>query len=358
MDFIFNYLNTLSTPFQILFLVVGFVVLIKGADYLIDGASAIAQNFKVPKLLIGLTIVAFGTSAPELSVSIADIFSGSAEPGSITLSNVVGSNILNILLLIGIGALIRPIVIKRDTVRKEIPILALITCVFLFVTLDQWLTPGVEQSLITRADGLVLIAVFGIFLYYTISLALKGSKKASAETEKPKWKLLPAFGITLASLVAIVFGSEFVVNSASTIASTIGISERVISLTIVAFGTSLPELITTIAASRRNEQDLLVGNIIGSNIFNMCVVLGIPAALYNGGTAGGIVVTSAPFDLVIMMVTVFLLLLFCATSKKLTRLEGAVFLMVFAAYYSVVIIDAFRNIPAATSSPSSGHSCR
>lgn len=312
----------------ILILLIGFILLIKGADFFVDGASSTASNFRIPKILIGLTIVAFGTSAPELAVSFQALASGSTD---MVLGNVIGSNILNILLILGIAAAIHPIRIRNNTVRKEIPITILISTLLVVLFLDVQLQSGPINQ-ITRSDGIAILLFFTVFLYYLISTAIHERKKNSDES--PKWPLAKSLIFTGIGLAGIVIGSELVVNSATTLATALGVSERIISLTIIAFGTSLPELITTIVASRKKEAALALGNILGSNIFNICVVLGIPVAIF--GT-----VTPASFqiiDLVVMVASASLLLLFSATKHKITRSEGLLMLTVFAAYYTAVFV--------------------
>ena len=265
---------------QILLLILGFILLIKGADIFVDGASSTAQNFKVSKLLIGLTIVAFGTSAPELAVSIKSLASGSSD---MVLGNVIGSNITNILLILGVAAVIYPITIKDNTVKKEIPLCILVSLLLVSQFTDMLLDNNVINQ-ITRSDAFAIILVFAVFLYYiiTLSLSKKNDDKNGDEAEdnKPKFGLGKSLLFVILGLAGIVIGSDLVVDSASSIAHTIGWSDRLISLTIIAFGTSLPELVTTIISSLKGEQDILVGNIIGSNIFNICMVLGVPVAIF------------------------------------------------------------------------------
>ena len=314
---------------QIVLLVLGFVVLIKGADIFVDGASSTAQNFKVPKMLIGLTIVAFGTSAPELAVSIKALASGSYD---MVLGNVIGSNITNILLIIGIAAVISPIVIKDNTVRKEIPLCIMITLLLVSQIADLFLDHS-KINMITRSDALAIILVFGVFLYYIITLAIKDRKK-NKEVEEPKFGLIKSIAFVIIGLGGIVIGSNFVVDSASSIARMIGWSERLISLTIIAFGTSLPELVTTIISSIKGEQDILVGNIIGSNIFNICMVLGVPVAIFGGIPANNF----TNMDLLFFILSAAILFIFSKTKRKINRLEGIVMLMLFAIYYTVVFV--------------------
>ncbi len=315
---------------NILLLIVGFVALIKGADIFVDGASSTAQNFKVPKMLIGLTIVAFGTSAPELAVSMSALASGSSD---MVLGNVIGSNILNILLILGIAALIKPIAVKDNTVRKELPLVLLISTLLVVLFLDT-VFAGASANQITRSDGIVIILFFSVFLYYLLALA-KQKKEPKSTEEEPKFKLGKSLLFVLIGLAAIIIGSDLVVDNASSIASALGISERIIALTVIAFGTSLPELVTTVVSAKKGEQDLLVGNIIGSNIFNICLVLGIPVVIF-----GGIAESSFQMlDLVMLIVSAALLFIFSKTSKqKISRPEGAIMLAVFAVYYTLVFI--------------------
>ena len=317
---------------QILLLIVGFVLLIKGADFFVDGASSVALNFKVPKILIGLTIIAFGTSAPELAVSIQAISSGSTD---MVLGNVIGSNILNVLLILGVAAIIRPLRIKNNTIRKEIPITVLISTLLVVLFLDIQLKSGTINQ-ITRSDGIAILLFFAIFLYYLINTAIAERKKTKGKevAEKPRWKLFPSLIIVALGLAGIIFGSDFVVNSASDIATKLGMSERLISLTVIAFGTSLPELVTTIVSAKKGETDLLLGNILGSNIFNICVVLGIPVALFGAVTPSSFQI----LDLIVLIFSTILLFIFSATKHKITRAEGITMVLAFATYYSVIFI--------------------
>ena len=321
----------MDTTLQILLLILGFAFLIKGADWLVMGASSTASNFKVSKMLIGLTIVAFGTGAPEFAVSISSLISGKSD---LLFGNVVGSNILNILLLVGIGAIIHPIRVKKNTVRKELPLLLLISTVIVVLFFSVNLAGINTNNIITRSDGIICLLLFGIFLYYVISMAHK-DHSSNKEVEKPKWNVGRSLTITGLGLVGVVLGSQLVVNSASTLAAAAGVSERVIALTIVAFGTSLPELVTTITAAKRGENELIVGNIIGSNIFNICIVLGLPVAIF-GTITPSMEGIGLYVDLGVMLLASILLWVFTLKDRKVTRLEGALMLLVFVAYYSYV----------------------
>lgn len=313
---------------SIVLLVVGFVLLIKGADIFVDGASSTAKNFKVPKMLIGLTIVAFGTSAPEFAVSVSALASGSTD---MVLGNVIGSCILNVLLILGVAVLIRPIKIKDNTVRKEIPLCLLISVLLAVLFLDIFLAGG-DINQITRADAIVILLFFTVFLYYLFAMAKQ--KKEKAEDTKPKFTLGKSAALILVGLAGIIIGSQLVVDSATDLAEVMGLSERVIALTVIAFGTSLPELVTTIVASKKGEQDLVVGNIIGSNIFNICVVLGVPVAIFGTITPVGFQM----LDLVMLVVSAAMLFVFAASTKKINRVEGVVMLASFAAYYGAIML--------------------
>ncbi|MBO7720152.1 calcium/sodium antiporter [Candidatus Saccharibacteria bacterium] len=314
---------------NILVLVVGFVLLIKGADFFVDGASSTASNLRVPKMLIGLTIIAFGTSAPELAVSIKALASGETD---MVLGNVIGSNILNILLILGVAAMIRPLRIKSNTIRKEIPITILISTLLVVLFLDIQLKSG-DTNQITRSDGIAILLFFCIFVYYLINMAMRDHKNKSV-VEKPRWRVLPSLGITGLGLAGIIFGSNFVVDSASNIASAIGISERIISLTVIALGTSLPELVTTIVSAKKGETELVLGNILGSNIFNICMVLGIPVAIFGTVTPGGFQM----IDLAMLVGSSVLLFIFSLTQHKISRAEGVILFTAFICYYTAVFI--------------------
>ena len=316
--------------FQIFLLIIGFILLIKGADLFVDGASSTATNFRIPKTLIGLTIIAFGTSAPELAVSIKALASGSTD---MVLGNVIGSNILNILLILGLAALIHPLSIKSDTIKKEIPICILISTLLVTLFLDVELKSG-SADLITRSDGITILLFFAVFLYYLISMATKGRKKEKNKKEKPKWKLGKSLLFTLIGLLGIIFGSNFVVDSASEIATLVGVSERVIALTVIALGTSLPELVTTVVAARKGETGLVLGNILGSNIFNICVVLGIPVAIFGTVTPESF----AALDLVALVGSALLLFVFSLTKHKISRLESGLMFAAFLVYYTLVFL--------------------
>ena len=312
----------------IILLIIGFIVLIKGADIFVDGASSVAGNFRVSKMLIGLTIVAFGTSAPEFAVSVKSLISGS---GDMVLGNVIGSNILNILLILGVSSMFHPLKVKDNTVKKELPISLLIASLLTVLLLDIKLGNGILNQ-ITRSEAIVILLFFSVFVYYLVALA-KQNKNEEKE-EKPKMKLWKSLLFVGVGLAGIIIGSDFVVDNATAIAKALGLSERIIALTIIAFGTSLPELVTTIVSANKDEQDILVGNIIGSNIFNICVVLGIPVAIF-----GTITPRSFSYlDLIMLVGSSLLLFIVSKTKKHITRFEGFLMLVAFMVYYFLIFI--------------------
>ena len=309
---------------SILLLIVGFVLLIKGADIFVDGASSTALNLKVSKMVIGLTIVAFGTSAPELAVSIKALLSGSSD---IVLGNVVGSNILNILLILGISSLFSSMVVKDNTVKKEIPLTILFSVLLTVLSFDNVFDKKIT-NVITRTDGIVIF--FIVFIYYLASIA----KNNKEENEKAPYKIGKSLLFVLIGLVGIVAGSNLVVDNASAIAKALNVSEKMISLTIVAFGTSLPELVTSVQAARKHENDIAIGNIIGSNIFNIGIVIGLPCALIGNINVG----TFNYIDMFTMIGAAVLLFLLTFKKRKLDKGEGLIMLLIFIVYYGYVII--------------------
>ena len=311
---------------SILFLIVGFVLLIKGADIFVDGASSTALNLKVSKMVIGLTIVAFGTSAPELAVSIKALLSGSSD---IVLGNVVGSNILNILLILGVSSLFSSMVVKDNTVKKEIPLTILFSVLLTVLSFDNIFDKNIA-NVITRTDGIVILLFFIVFIYYLASIA----KNNNEGNEEAPYKIGKSLLFVLIGLVGIVAGSNLVVDNASAIAKALNVSEKMISLTIVALGTSLPELVTSVQAARKHENDIAIGNIIGSNIFNIGIVIGLPCALIGNINVG----TFNYIDMFTMIGAAILLFLLTFKKRKLDKGEGLIMLLIFIVYYGYVII--------------------
>ncbi|MCC4722213.1 calcium/sodium antiporter [Salinicoccus sp. RF5] len=311
-------------------LIVGFILLIKGADYFVEGASNIAFKLNVSPLLIGLTIVAFGTSAPEATVSIAGALEGSA---GVVLGNVIGSNIVNITLVLGITALVAPIAVKSETVRKEIPF-ALLAGVVLMILMADVALQDAEENVLGLGDGLVILLIFSVFLYYVFEIAMKNRTQTQVEVEADageSW--LKNILLTIGGLIAIVFGGSMVVDGAIEIALALGMSETLVGLTIIAVGTSLPEIITSITAAMKNQGDIAFGNIVGSNIFNILFVAGASSTI-----APLAIESKLFFDGWVMVVLTVLLLIFSRTHFRIGRKEGAVMLAAYLAYLAYIII--------------------
>ena len=277
-------------------------------------------------MLIGLTIVAFGTSMPEFAVSVKSILAGS---GDIVLGNVIGSNILNILLILGCSAIVHSLTVKNNTVKKELPITMLITTLFAVLLSDNIFDKSIKNTF-TRSDGIVILLFFMVFIYYLIAMS---RNKIEDEKDKDILPLPKSIIFTLIGLVGVVLGSNFVVDSAIEIAKTMGISERLISLTIIALGTSLPELVTSVTATRKGEYDIAIGNVVGSNIFNIGIVIGVPIAIFGGiGT-----ISFSYIDLIVMVIASILLFMFSFNDYKISKREGILFLILFITYYSYVL---------------------
>jgi len=259
-----------------LLLLIGFALLVKGADYFVEGSSSIAKFLRIPPILIGLTVVAFGTSSPEAAVSISAALQGN---GNIALGNVIGSNIFNVSFIIGVTAMVYPLQVQRQTIKKEIP-LALLSSIVLLIMIADISLQSFQENLLTRSDGLILLSFFSIFMYYVFEVATHSRENPIIEPgETNKINMKKSILFTLGGLAAIVFGGSMVVDNSIEIALAWGMSETLVGLTIVAVGTSLPELITSITAAMKKESEIALGNIIGSNIFNILFILGISATI-------------------------------------------------------------------------------
>ncbi|MBR0126742.1 MAG: calcium/sodium antiporter [Firmicutes bacterium] len=302
-------------------LVAGFVLLIEGADFFVKGASTIARKFGVPQIVIGLTVVAMGTSAPEAAVSIAAAISGNAD---ITIGNVVGSNIMNIFVILGITALVAPIAIDRSTVKVDIPFMLGVS--ILLIPL------GLTGEIVLRWEGLLLLTIFAAYMIYLFRQAFKASNKSDDTRptygQGSRWMFL----WTVVGLAMIVLGSKCIIYSASEIALELGVSQRMIALTIVAFGTSLPELVTSVTAARRGNPGLAIGNIVGSNLFNILFVTGLTAVITPIAFQHAFIIDSA-----IAAFAALLLWLFALKSGRLGRIGGAVMLVCYAAYFAFIL---------------------
>ena len=289
-------------------------MLVKGADWFVGGAVCIADRFHIPPIIIGLTIVAMGTSAPEAAVSITSAFQGAAD---ITVGNIVGSNIMNVLLILGLSAAIVPLAVTKSTIKVDIPFLTAITVLLLVQGFD---------GTISFIDGLILIVCFVSYIAYLIVKTIKYSAQAEEE-EITTMKMSKAIPMLVIGLVLIVLGSRFAVNAATAIALILGMSERIIGLTIVALGTSLPELFTSVAAAAKGNADIAVGNIVGSNIFNILFVIGISSLIIPVPFASAFIT-----DMIIAIATCVFLFVVCKLKHNLPRISGFIMLAGYVAY--------------------------
>lgn len=316
------------------FIIIGLAVLIFGAEGLVRGASSLAVRLKISPLIIGLTIVSFGTSAPELTVNILSAFNGSSD---LAIGNVVGSNIANILLILGVTGLIVPLTVKSSTVWKEIP-LALLGVLLLFVMGNDRLFDGVSFNALTRTDGIALLALMAIFMYYVFGMA-KNDREAAGEIasvsdEVKRYSLPLSAGLVLAGLGGLIVGGRLLVTGAVGVAQAAGLSEALIGLTVVAIGTSLPELATSVVAAMKRQADIAIGNVIGSNIFNIFFVLATTSTILPLSVTGTI-----NFDIIVSIIATVLLFafMFIGGKHRLSRWQGAIFLSIYIVYLAVLV---------------------
>lgn len=305
---------------QFILLIVGFVLLIKGSDFFVDGSSNIASILKIPTIIVGLTIVAFGTSAPEAAVSITSSLSGS---NALAVSNVIGSNLFNMMLIIGLCAFLKELKISRDVLNKDLPFLVLITAILSAFIIIGWS--------ISRIEGIILFLLVIAYITYLVYSARK--TKEAQVVEKPKMSLLRSIIYIIGGVAGIIIGADFVVDSASYIAIAFGMSETLVGLTIVAMGTSLPELVTSLTALKKDENQLIIGNVIGSNIFNILFVLGASSAISPIAINPNMLV-----DVALMLGVTILFFIFGKTQDKYDKKEGFLLVALFIAYMAFAIL--------------------
>ena len=313
-----------------LLLVIGFLVLVKGADFLVEGATVIARRFRVSDLVIGLTVVSFGTSAPELFVNVAASLEGSS---GIAIGNILGSNIANILLILGISSLIYPLHVEKGTVWREIPFSLLAAVALGIAANDHWIDK-LPYSGISRSDGMVFLLFFAIFLYYSASIAREFPDEEDAVSDVRRG-LFTSLLMVLGGLAGLSLGGKWIVDGAVHLAVTLGMSEELVGLTIVAVGTSLPELATSATAAYRHNVEIAVGNVVGSNIFNIFFVLGLSATIKPLPFQ-----TSANIDIgmVVLASLILFATMFTGTRRSLDRWEGGVLVWIYVVYISFVVI--------------------
>ncbi|WP_295598528.1 calcium/sodium antiporter [uncultured Methanobrevibacter sp.] len=305
---------------QVVLLLAGFVFLIKGSDFFVDGASSIAAILKIPTIIVGLTIVAFGTSAPEAAVSITSSLTGS---NAMAVSNVIGSNLFNMLMVIGVAALLGDLLMERSVLEKDLPFLVGIT-----LLLTAFIVIGWNISVV---EGIILLAILAAYVFYLIRSA--GKSGATNYVEKPKLTTPKSILFIIVGLAGIILGGDMVVNSASSIAMALGMSETLVGLTIVAIGTSLPELVTSITALRKGENQLVIGNVVGSNIFNILFVLGASSAISQIPLDSSMLI-----DVLLMVGVTILCFIFGKTQEKYDKKEGIILVALFIAYMAFAIM--------------------
>ena len=315
----------------IIFLIVGFLLLVKGADFFVESASSIAKRLRIPTFVIGLTIVAFGTSAPELAVSLSAALKGSND---IAIGNVVGSNIFNILVVLGASAAISPIAVEKGLIKKDYPLSIFGVIILGLLSIDTFLFKSPSMKL-GHIDGLILLLVFAFFMYTTLRAGFKqrAATPQNDESNLPKWSIGTSIIILIVGLAGIILGGNLSVDGAKEIARALGLSEALIGLTIVAIGTSLPELVTSIVAARKDESDIAVGNVIGSNIFNIFFILGTSAAISPMN-----VTDSYLYDILVLLVISIVSFIPIAKTKKVNRSLGLIMLFAYVAYTAYLIM--------------------
>ena len=309
---------------DILLLIVGLGLILAGANFLTDGSAAVAQRFRVPEFIIGLTIVAVGTSTPELVVSVLSAAAGNSD---VAIGNVVGSNLFNVFLILGVCALIRPLPLTRSNIRRDIPFGMAASLILLAVTSDRLICAGAADR-IGRIDGIVMVALYIALMWFTIRTTKRPEAAADAGAKKPA-ALWLAVVMIAGGLAGLIFGGDMFLKSATEIARRLGISESVIAITLVAGGTSLPELASSVVSLLKGKSEMALGNVIGSNIANILLILGVSATI-RPLTMGGITTT----DILMVVLSSLLLLLtaFTFRRKQIDRWEGAIFLMIYVAY--------------------------
>ena len=304
-------------------LILGFLLLVKGADYFVEGASTIAKKLHIPAFIVGLTIVAFGTSAPELAVSVSAAIKGSND---IAIGNVVGSNLFNLLVVLGCSALIKPMIVEANMIKRDFPISILVAVVLGILSLDM--IYGKEAMVLGRVDGTILLVLFGLYMYITVRLALKVRKGSQPDEEvDDDSSLLKSIIICVLGLIGIVIGGNIAVDGAKEIARGFGLSEAFIGLTIVALGTSLPELVTSIVAAKKGKSDIALGNVLGSNIFNVLLILGTSATIFPMDMS-----STYLYDVLILIIVSLLVFVPVFITKKVGRGLGIAMVLSYVGY--------------------------
>ena len=330
-----KFINNAPFALVLIFLVMGFVLLIKGADFFVEGSSSVAKRLHVPSIIIGLTIVAMGTSLPETAVSVSASLTGNNE---LAVSNVVGSNIFNLMVVIGVCAMIATVNVAEETIKRDIPIS--LVCAGFLLLLGEIGLGDKEGMILGHFDGIIFLCAFAVYIFHLIKTALKASKEGrKVEIEGGSDEDIKLISVPMSILfivggaIAIAIGGDMTVDAASRIAGDLGMSQTLIGLTIVSIGTSLPELVTSIVAARKNEVDMALGNAIGSNVFNIFMVLGVASAISPIS-----IVAENIIDLCVLVVFTVCVWIFAGTKRKIGRMEGSCMVALYASYVVYIII--------------------
>ena len=320
---------------QAIYLIIGFVIIIKASDFLVDAAASLALKLHIPKMLIALTIVAFGTCAPEIAISFRSV---ATADGEMAFANIVGSCVVNVFLIIGLAAFLRSIKVKHATIKKELPLLLIITTVFSILMLDSIFNPFTDDTFSRAdaiADAIILILLFFMFLIYLIQMLFKKNNEEDNGLQDIKYNPIVSIIILIIAIVLIIYSSDLIINSAQYIAKRLNISEKIITMFAIVVGTSLPEMVMTVTSAKKGEYDMAIGNIIGTNIFNICIVLGLPVLIY-----GNVVLTGfGIIDIIATFLSSFLLFLFARSEKTIDKKEAIVMLAIFAIYYIYLLVE-------------------
>jgi len=312
-------------------LILGFILLIKGADIFVDGASSLAKKIGIPPVIVGLTIVSLGTSAPELAVSLISSLNGNND---IAIGNVVGSNLFNSLMVLGITAIVLPLIIQKQKIKADFLVNISVSLLLFFLTFDSFF--GKDYSLISRIDGIILLVICIAYISYLVFKSVKTNVELTSEKDE-NINVFVKILLMFLGVSAIVFGGDFVVDSATNIAYNFGMSEKLVGLTIIAMGTSLPELVTSIVAALKGENDIALGNVLGSNIFNILLIIGLSSVISPISVTSSLIVDFA-YLIAITLFIFALVFIVKKPEKKLSRFEGAILVLLYIGYMAYIII--------------------
>ncbi len=314
---------------NIVLLLVGFVLLIKGADFFVDGSSSLARKLKIPSLVVGLTIVALGTSCPELAVSVSSSLTGA---NSMAVGNVVGSNMFNLLVVLGVCAAITPVAVSKDVIKRDFPVSIGVVVVF-----GVLLLIGAQSYTLGRLEAAILLVLLVGYMVWTVTAALKGRKNAAAEETVEKFIWWKCALFIVGGVAAIVFGGTLVVDNAKALSLALGMSETLAGLTVCAVGTSLPELVTSVVAARKGESDMAIGNVVGSNILNVVCILGVSGVISPITLVDTATFTNTMIDIGVFLAAAILCYIFCL-NKKINRAEGISLVVIYVAYMTYAVL--------------------